>query len=87
MCKIWDRRSLRESNPRPVGVFAGHRDGLTYIDPRGDGRYLLTNSKDQSIKLWDLRKFSRVDAIERTKDAVKEQNWDYRWQNAPHKSN
>jgi len=31
----------------PVGVLAGHVDGLTYIDPRGDGRYLLTDSKDQ----------------------------------------
>ena len=31
----------------PVGILAGHLDGLTYIDPRGDGRYLITNSKDQ----------------------------------------
>jgi WD repeat-containing protein 23 len=25
---------------------------------QGDGRYLITSSKDQSIKLWDMRKFS-----------------------------
>ena len=25
------------------------------MDPKGDGRYLLSNSKDQTAKLWDLR--------------------------------
>ena len=34
LCKVWDRRALRESDPRPVGVLAGHVDGITYIDPR-----------------------------------------------------
>lgn len=83
LCKIWDRRSLRESHPVPVGCLAGHLDGITYIDPRGDGRYLITNSKDQTIKLWDLRKFSSNKAIEETQKAVSEQSWDYRWQNVP----
>lgn len=83
LCKIWDRRALRENHPVPVGILAGHLDGLTYIDPRGDGRYLITNSKDQSIKLWDLRKFSSTRAVEETKRAVCNQNWDYRWQNVP----
>ena len=23
--------------------------------PQGDGRYLISNSKDQTIKLWDTR--------------------------------
>lgn len=39
-------------------MFAGHRDGVTYVDSRQDERYLLSNSKDQTIKVWDLRKFS-----------------------------
>lgn len=30
---------------------SGHRDGITSIDTRGDGRYVLTNSKDQTIKV------------------------------------
>ena len=25
---------------------------------QGDARYLITSSKDQSIKLWDMRRFS-----------------------------
>lgn len=43
---------------REVGVFAGHTEGLTYVDSKGDGRYLLSNGKDQTMKLWDTRKMS-----------------------------
>lgn len=44
LCKIWDRRSLRESNPVPVGVLAGHVDGITYIDPRYTGIHAQLSS-------------------------------------------
>ena len=80
---MWDRRTLVESAARPVGILAGHVDGLTYVDSRGDGRHLITNSKDQSIKLWDMRKFSGSDAQESTYQVVRNHNWDYRWQNVP----
>lgn len=82
---MWDRRTLVESCARPVGIFAGHVDGLTYVDSRGDGRHLVTNSKDQSVKLWDLRRFSSSDAQEHAKQVVRTHNWDYRWQNVPWK--
>lgn len=41
---------------REVGIFAGHTEGLTYVESKGDGRYLLSNGKDQTMKLWDTRK-------------------------------
>uniref|UniRef100_A0A915CK33 Transcription factor TFIIE alpha subunit C-terminal domain-containing protein n=2 Tax=Parascaris univalens TaxID=6257 RepID=A0A915CK33_PARUN len=69
LCKVWDRRALGDDH-RPVGVFAGHRDGITYVDSKGDDRYLLTNAKDQSIKLWDIRRFSSASAQEETRRAV-----------------
>ena len=50
---------------------------------QGDDRYLITNSKDQTIKLWDLRKFSGCTGIEHTRASVTHQYWDYRWQEAP----
>lgn len=31
LCKVWDRRTLREDRPQPVGQLAGHRDGVTFI--------------------------------------------------------
>lgn len=74
---------MNETDPHPVGVLAGHMDGITYIDPRGDGRYLITNSKDQTIKLWDVRAFSDHNGEQNTRKAVANQNWDYRWQRVP----
>ncbi|XP_071959239.1 DDB1- and CUL4-associated factor 11-like [Antedon mediterranea] len=87
MCKVWDRRCLTEVCPKPVGVLAGHTDGLTFVDSKGDSRYLITNSKDQSIKLWDLRKFASKDTVDLAKKAVAQQSWDYRWQPVPRRSN
>jgi WD40 repeat protein len=62
LCQVWDRRVLKRDGKKgsPVGVLVGHVEGLTHIDSRGDGRYLITNGKDQCIKLWDMRKM--VDA-------------------------
>lgn len=85
LLQVWDRRTLSEENPKPVGVLAGHADGITFIDSKSDARYLISNSKDQSIKLWDIRKFSNDDAMNATRTAVSRQGWDYRWQNVPRK--
>ncbi|XP_063702342.1 DDB1- and CUL4-associated factor 11 isoform X2 [Culicoides brevitarsis] len=83
--KIWDKRCLNETDPQPAGVLVGHYDGITFIDSRNDGRYLISNSKDQSIKLWDLRVFSPKEAEE---NAVQRNTngsilWDYRWDKIP----
>ncbi|RKF62162.1 LEC14B-like protein [Erysiphe neolycopersici] len=51
--KVWDTRSMGDS--RAAGTFIGHIEGLTYVDSKGDGRYILSNGKDQSTKLWDVR--------------------------------
>lgn len=86
LCKVWDRRTLRENSPQPVGVLAGHRDGITFIDSKGDARYLISNSKDQTIKLWDVRKFSPKEGLNASRLAVTQQNWDYRWQQVPQRA-
>lgn len=51
--KVWDRRSL--SGQRASGTLVGHTEGITFVQPKGDGRYCLSNGKDQATKLWDLR--------------------------------
>lgn len=51
--KVWDRRSL--SGQRASGTLVGHTEGVTFVAPKGDGRYCLSNGKDQGAKLWDLR--------------------------------
>lgn len=49
-----DRRSLGDSQ-KPSGVLIGHTEGITYVSAKGDGRYVISNGKDQNLRLWDLR--------------------------------
>jgi len=51
--KVWDTRSIGDG--REAAAFVGHIEGITYVDTKSDGRYVLSNGKDQSMKLWDLR--------------------------------
>lgn len=53
--KVWDRRSLGTAQ-KPSGVLVGHTEGITYVSSKGDGRYIISNGKDQALRLWDLRK-------------------------------
>ncbi|KAI9507805.1 WD40-repeat-containing domain protein [Russula earlei] len=53
--KVWDRRSLGSSH-KPSGVLIGHTEGITNVSAKGDGRYVISNGKDQMLRLWDLRK-------------------------------
>lgn len=72
-----DRRSL--SGGKPAGVLPGHTEGITYVAPKGDGRYCISNGKDQSVKLWDLRSMVSSQDFDRMprKDYGLRQ-WDYR---------
>ncbi|EEP75595.1 conserved hypothetical protein [Uncinocarpus reesii 1704] len=75
--KVWDRRSMADG--REAGVFLGHTEGLTFVDSKGDGRYVLSNGKDQLMKLWDLRKMmtiSKFDTIDPSKYTT---GFDYRF--------
>lgn len=75
--KVWDRRSLGDS--REAGVFLGHTEGLTYIDSKGDGRHVISNAKDQTMKLWDLRKMIAPDKAERIDPQEYSAAFDYRF--------
>eukprot|EP01102_Stenamoeba_stenopodia_P008984 TRINITY_DN2634_c0_g1_i1.p1 TRINITY_DN2634_c0_g1~~TRINITY_DN2634_c0_g1_i1.p1 ORF type:complete len:705 (+),score=132.34 TRINITY_DN2634_c0_g1_i1:78-2192(+) len=76
--KIFDRRSPEGQDGRASGVLAGHTEGVTYVASKGDGVYLLSNAKDQTMKLWDIRKMSNS-----TPRSVPGYNWDYRFQPYP----
>ncbi|XP_062180333.1 LEC14B homolog [Phragmites australis] len=77
LCKVWDRRCL--VGGKSAGVLTGHLDGVTFIDSRGDGRYFISNCKDQTIKLWDIRKMSSVTRA----CPLRMVDWDYRWMSFP----
>lgn len=80
---------MNETNPKEVGVFSGHLDGITYIDSKNDARYLISNSKDQTIKLWDMRKFSPGNSNQSSsRRRTRYYNrWDYRWDTVPKECN
>uniref|UniRef100_A0A6B2EIZ4 Putative wd-repeat protein n=1 Tax=Phlebotomus kandelakii TaxID=1109342 RepID=A0A6B2EIZ4_9DIPT len=83
--RIYDRRSMAVKTRGSVGMFVGHLDGVTSIDVKNDGRYFITNSKDQTIKLWDVRVTSKESQIQEfaagKRDAFRD--WDYRWNTVP----
>ncbi|KAL0459595.1 UNVERIFIED_CONTAM: LEC14B protein [Sesamum latifolium] len=78
-CKVWDRRCFRAKG-KPAGILMGHLEGITFIDTRRDGRYLISNGKDQTIKLWDIRKMSSNANCYR---GYRNYEWDYRWMDHP----
>ncbi|CAI5730207.1 unnamed protein product [Hyaloperonospora brassicae] len=83
LIKLWDRRVLSESNPKPQSVFPGHTDGITHISSRDDGYYFISNSKDQTTKLWDIRKCSSSNELSEAAAFRKPFSWDYRFQAYP----
>lgn len=64
---------------REAGVFIGHTEGLTYVDSKGDGRYVLSNGKDQTMKLWDLRKMMPTERASRLDPSRYSHSFDYRF--------
>ncbi len=58
---------------------------LPTLTARGDGRYILSNAKDQTMKLWDLRmamstdRCNELDASGPTR--TRPYDYDYRWEN------
>ncbi|KIN07661.1 hypothetical protein OIDMADRAFT_108451 [Oidiodendron maius Zn] len=75
--KVWDTRSMGDS--REAGAFVGHIEGLTYIDSKGDGRYILSNGKEQSMKLWDLRMVMSPREFRDIDPSYRRSDFDYRW--------
>jgi len=56
LCKVWDRREMGKTSRGYVLGFPGHCKGITHVSAKGDGRYFISNGKDQTLKLWDIRK-------------------------------
>ncbi|WWD22662.1 hypothetical protein CI109_107155 [Kwoniella shandongensis] len=82
--KVWDRRSLSSSTPS--GILVGATEGITYTSPKGDGRYIVVNSKDQAARLYDLRKMRSHSEFESEPDAVArygQSSFDYRHMRYP----
>ncbi|KVH94465.1 WD40 repeat-containing protein [Cynara cardunculus var. scolymus] len=80
VCFADEASHLIYSGRKPAGILMGHLEGITFLDSRGDGRYFISNGKDQTIKLWDIRKMSSN--ATRT-PGFRNYEWDYRWMDYP----
>ena len=68
-------------------------EGVTHLDPKGDGVHFISNGKDQCVKLWDMRRTHSPNAARRLSQdpAVPSYNWcaaqncalDYCWVKSP----
>lgn len=81
---IWDRRTIGRGG-KPVGSFIGHTEGIVHLSSKGDSRYVISNSKDQTIKCWDARKMASEKDVrhEQQKSDIPSFRWDYRWERYP----
>jgi WD40 repeat protein len=57
----------------------GHTEGITYVSAKGDGRYVISNGKDQNLRLWDLRKMRSNQDLEAEEARYYGTNFDYRF--------
>lgn len=90
LVKLWDRRDMstrigsrRAEAHIPCGVFVGHRLGLTFVSTKDDGKYLISNGKDQFIKLWDARKCGSESEGSEKRMPPRDLSFDYRVQHCP----
>lgn len=72
----------REETHRPCGLFVGHQFGITFVSTKDDGRFLLSNGKDQFIKLWDARRCTSQSEVSRIRMPPRG-TFDYRIQSCP----
>jgi WD repeat-containing protein 23 len=82
-CKVWDKRILSETHSAPIGVMVGHAEGITCIASKNDARHVVSNSKDQSMKLWDIRALGSYPANQLPRITHNDDMIDYRYQIVP----
>ena len=58
LIKVWDRRTQS-----CIGGWIAHTDGLTSVVSCCDGQYVLSNSKDQTMKLHDMRRMNKCSEL------------------------
>lgn len=80
LLKVWDVRQKEKC----VGGFVGHYQGITCVstpNDYGSSHYVLSNSKDQSMKLWDLRVMNTSSECNQTRDSLQPStgSFDYRY--------
>jgi WD repeat-containing protein 23 len=65
-------------------VLVGHTEGITSVSAKGDGRYVISNGKDQALRLWDLRNMrSSTEFDQFSRKTYRDDEFDYRYGTPP----
>jgi len=56
---------MRKREELPSMVLSGHGDNVTGLAVSNNGNFLLSNSMDQSVRVWDIRSFFKGTTAER----------------------
>ena len=49
---------MEDGVTQPEGQLLGHTEGVTHLSARGDGIHIISNGKDSTVRMWDLRKMA-----------------------------
>ncbi|XP_042469218.1 uncharacterized protein LOC122051934 isoform X1 [Zingiber officinale] len=74
-CKVWNRRCFAAIEKNNRCAREGHLDGITFIDSRGDGHYLISNDSCKTKNLQKLDEdeeyaqiMARIEELERMEE-------------------
>lgn len=52
MVRLYD---IKSSNPNPIMQFEGHTNNITGVAFHCEGKWMVTSSEDQTVRVWDTR--------------------------------
>ncbi|KAJ7330549.1 hypothetical protein DFH08DRAFT_815445 [Mycena albidolilacea] len=68
---------------KPSGILMGYTEGITYVSTKGDARYIISNGKDQKLRLWGLHKMRSNQDLEEVENNYYGTNYNYRYPHYP----
>ena len=63
--KLYD---IKSTNPNPVLTFEGHKGNVTGVGFHCEGKWMVTSSEDNTVKIWDTRTGSEQRNYDHGKD-------------------
>jgi len=82
LIKVFDRRIMSQTAP-PAGLLCGHGNGITALSSKEDGRYIVSNAKDNTAKVWDVRMMHSSHTFDSMSQVHSPFEYDYRFEEFP----